>query len=119
MPAPVAPAPAAPVEMARPVPAAGAIALATPEERQTTLAEATQAIQQLTSGVEQVQTQLASLYHGLSQAAASRAPITEILRLTEQLTATKNQAGENSPMWHQALMLRQVADAYLEMLKTL
>lgn len=124
-PAAIAPAPpmapAIPVEVTRPVPAAvpGAIALASSQERQATLSTAVTAINQLTGGIEQIQTQLSSLYEGLSHAAASRAPITEILKLTEQLTATKNQAGENSPLWHQALLLRRVADAYLEMLRTL
>lgn len=98
---------------------AGNMRLATAEERQAAMQGVVSAVNQLTTGIEQIQSQLATLYEGLAHAAAHRAPVTEIVTLTEQLTATKGQAGENSPLWQQAMMIRQTADAYLQMLKTL
>lgn len=95
------------------------VRLATREERQVALSHLVSAVNQLTSGIDQVQTQLATLYEGLAQAAATRAPIAEIVSKTEQLTATKGQVAENSPLWQQALMMRHAADMYLEFLRTL
>ncbi|MNY56660.1 hypothetical protein D3C86_1927660 [compost metagenome] len=102
-----------------PIAPSGAIRLATSTERQETLSQLVSAANQLTNGIEQIQSQLATLYEGLAHAAATRAPVTEIITLTEQLTATKGQAGENSALFQQAQLLKEAADAYMHMLKNL
>lgn len=102
-----------------PVIPSGSIRLATSAERQETLGQLVSAANQLTNGIEHIQSQLATLYEGLAHAAASRAPVTEIITLTEQLTATKGQAGESSALFQQAQLLKEAADAYMHMLKNL
>ncbi|HEY9898060.1 MAG TPA: hypothetical protein V6D00_02655 [Pantanalinema sp.] len=102
-----------------PVAPSGAVRLATSADRNETLTHLVSAVNQLTTGIEQIQSQLATLYEGLAHAAATRAPVTEIITLTEQLTATKGQAGENSALFQQAQLLKEAADAYMHMLKNL
>ncbi|MNR78990.1 hypothetical protein D3C72_96940 [compost metagenome] len=129
--APVAPAPVA-EEIRTVVPAAApAVAmeispftgdlpsLASPAERQAVNRGVLESLSQIATGIDQVQNELNGLYENLAQAASHRASVGEIVTLTERLTAVKGEVGENSALYQQALQLRAVAEAYMQLLKNL
>ncbi|MBU6430586.1 MAG: hypothetical protein KGR26_16325, partial [Cyanobacteria bacterium REEB65] len=91
----------------------------TSRERVALSQQLSDVVTNLAGGVDRIQQQLDSLYAGLSRAAAERAPIDQIVETTQALTATKAQVGEGSPLYQQAMLLKQVGEAYMELLRTL
>jgi hypothetical protein len=93
--------------------------IATPAERQAINRSVLESLSQIATGIDQVQGELNGLYENLAQAASHRASVGEIVTLTERLSAVKGEVGENSELYQQALQLRAVAEAYLQLLKNL
>ncbi len=93
--------------------------IATPAERQAINRSVLESLSAIASGIDQVQGELNGLYENLAKAASHRASVGEIVSLTERLTAVKGEVGENSELYQQALQLRAVAEAYMQLLKNL
>lgn len=124
MPEPVATVPdvpamatAAATSLERTVPAV--TSLATSAKRQEATTQISQIATDLAQGVDAIQSRLETSYERLSTAAARRAPVLEIIEITNALGELKGQLGENSPLYQQALALRQLADSYMDLLKNL
>ena len=112
-----------------PLPALDAAALAgltgkevvikTPDDRRVANQQLTQVVQALSTGLDEVQGRMAHLYSDLQGAAVSRAPVEEIQRITTELAMAKSSVSEGSDLYKQALYMRQMAVAYLQMLREL
>lgn len=122
--------PPPPIEVSKVVPApikvqpmamttVGDLALVTPEARREASGKIGAIASEIAQGIDAVQEQLNTAYEKLANAAASRAPVTDIVSITSSLSEIKGQISEESPIFKQALALRQMADAYLELLKSL
>ena len=94
------------------------LALITPEARRDATTRIESIAGDLAQGIDAVQGQLNQAYERLADAAASRAPVFDIIEITNSLSEVKGQLGEQSPLYQQALALRQMADSYLELLKS-
>lgn len=117
---PSAPAAEAPAPTVAVTPFTGELpSLATPAERQAVNRTVLESLSAIASGIDQVQSELNGLYESLAQAASNRASVNEIVSLTERLTTVKAEVGENSALYQQALQLRAVAEAYLQLLRNL
>jgi hypothetical protein len=129
VPAPVAEEVRSVVPPAAPVVPAAAVAvapftgelpsIATPAERQAINRSVLESLSAIATGIDEVQGELNGLYENLAKAASHRASVGEIVTLTERLTAVKGEVGENSTLYQQALQLRAVAEAYMQLLKNL
>jgi hypothetical protein len=95
------------------------VIIKTPDERKMANQQLTQVVGSLSTGLDELQGKMATLYTDLQRAAVSRAPVDEIQRIAGELAQTKSQVGEGSDLYKQALYMRQVADAYLQFLKEL
>jgi len=132
----IPPAPAAPVAPPAPIAPAAALAVsavpsaiapftgdlpavATTAERLAVNRNVLESLSEISNGIDQVQGELNGLYENLALAASHRASVGEIVSLTERLTAVKGEVGENSALYQQALQLRTVAEAYIQLLKNL
>jgi hypothetical protein len=91
----------------------------TSRDRLALAQQLTEVIANLANGVDQVQGQLDGLYGNLADAATSRAPVQDILHFTQALQDAKAQVGEDSALYQQALLLKQVGEAYMHLLRTL
>ncbi|HEY9765209.1 MAG TPA: hypothetical protein V6C82_02555 [Chroococcales cyanobacterium] len=94
------------------------LALITPEARRDATTRIESIAGDLAHGIDAIQGQLNQAYERLADAAASRAPVFDIIEITNSLSEVKGQLGEQSPLYQQALALRQMADSYLELLKS-
>ncbi|MFN3429108.1 MAG: hypothetical protein ACK46X_04045 [Candidatus Sericytochromatia bacterium] len=95
------------------------VVVRTTDDRRVANQQLTQVVGALATGLDDIQGRMAHLYADLQGAAVSRAPVDEIQRITTELAQAKASVGEGSDLHKQALYLRQMADAYLQMLKDL
>ncbi|HEY9724358.1 MAG TPA: hypothetical protein V6D47_20315 [Oscillatoriaceae cyanobacterium] len=95
------------------------VTIRTPDDRKNVNYQLTQAIGSLNSGLDELQGKLAFLYGDLQRAAVRRAPVEEMQSILQELAQSKSRVGQGSDLYKQALLLRQVADAYLQLLQEL
>jgi hypothetical protein len=95
------------------------VVVRTADDRRAANQQLTQVVGALSTGLDEIQGRMAHLYADLQKAAVSRAPVDEIQRITTDLAKAKSSVGEGSELYKQALYMRQMADAYLQMLKEL
>lgn len=95
------------------------VVVKTADDRRVANQQLTQVVGALSTGLDDIQGRMAHLYADLQKAAVSRAPVDEIQQITMDLAKAKASVGEGSELYKQALFLRQMADAYLQMLKEL
>lgn len=95
------------------------VVVKTADDRRAANQQLTQVVGALSTGLDEIQGRMAHLYADLQKAAVSRAPVDEIQRITTDLAKAKSSVGEDSELYKQALYMRQMADAYLQMLKEL
>lgn len=95
------------------------VVVRTADDRRAANQQLTQVVGSLSTGLDEIQGRMAHLYADLQKAAVSRAPVDEIQRITTDLAKAKSSVGEGSELYKQALYMRQMADAYLQMLKEL
>lgn len=93
------------------------VVIRTAEERQAANQQLSQVVGALASGLDELQGRMAGLYGELQRAAVRRAPVDEIQTIASELAQAKVAVGEGSELHKQALYLRQVADAYLSLLR--
>lgn len=95
------------------------IDVADPRGRLALAQQLTEVISNLANGVDQVQVDLDQLYASLAEAAGNRAPVSTILDMTQALQDTKAHVGEESALYKQAALLKQVGEAYMDLLTKL
>lgn len=95
------------------------VTIRTPDDRKNVNYQLTQAIGSLNAGLDELQGKLAFLYGDLQRAAVRRAPVEEIQAILQELAQSKSRVAQGSDLHKQALLLRQVADAYLQLLQEL
>ncbi len=118
--APVRPAPPRAVAASSgSVPALPAVEVGSSRQRLALAQQLTEVIANLAGGVDQVQGDFDQLYSTLARAASERAPVEEILQTTQALSDAKARVGEGSELYQQALLLKAVGEAYIDLLRSI
>jgi hypothetical protein len=94
-------------------------AVKTRDDRLSAAQTASQAIAGIHATLGEVQTNLTDLYANLQRAAVRRASVPELAVLTEQIALNRSKIAQDSETYQQALYLRALADAYLQLFNEL
>ena len=94
-------------------------AVKTRDDRLSAAQTASQALAGIHATLGEVQTNLADLYANLQRAAVRRASVPELAVLTEQIALNRSRIAQDSETYQQALYLRALADAYLQLFNEL
>ena len=95
------------------------VAIRSADDRRGLTGQLSQVVDALNASLDEAQGEIAQLYAELQRAAVRRAPVGEIMGITEALGQARGKIGEGSEAHRQALFLRQAAEAYLQLLREL